>query len=322
VKRKVLASTGRAVSEIGFGAWQLGGKGWGRFRESDAVAAVRCALEFGLNIFDTAPVYGFGRSEELLGKTIGPRREEVVVISKGGLVWDERGRVRHDNRPESLRRQLEGSLKRLRFVVLDVFLLHWPDPAVPLAESIGALERFREEGLIRGFGLSNFPAGEVLKLASSEFAPAGARKLVLELPLNLLGEEAEEHEEPPEARALLFEAAREHGWDILAFDVLARGLLAGRYGAASRFGKRDVRGRDRRYQGERFKRNLARVERLKEMARPLGVAPAALAIRGVLERQGVTACLAGMKSPRQVEENAAAARLHLPGAVVDGLSAL
>jgi aryl-alcohol dehydrogenase-like predicted oxidoreductase len=227
--------------------------------------------------------------------------------------------VAHDNRPESLRSQLAGSLRRLRRETLDVFLLHWPDPAVPPAESLGALESFREEGLIRGLGLSNFPAEEVLKLASGEADPARALRLVLELPLNLLGEEAAEHALAPGVRARLLAAARERGWDVLAFDVLARGLLAGRYDAANRFGKRDLRSRDRRYQGEAFQRNLARAERLKELARSLGVAPAALAIRAVLDRHGVTACLAGMKDPCQVEENAAAAGLSLSSETVQAL---
>ncbi len=108
MRYRPLGSTGMVVSEVGFGSWQLGGEGWGAFRSEDGLRAVRRALDLGVSLFDTAPVYGFGRSEELLGKALGRDIEKVTVISKAGLVWDEDRRVAHDNRPEAIRRSLDG----------------------------------------------------------------------------------------------------------------------------------------------------------------------------------------------------------------------
>ena len=144
-----------SVSELGFGCWQLGGKSWGRFSQRDVVSAVEEALAAGVTLFDTAPVYGLGRSEELLGKALAQACESVVVVSKAGLVWDPSGRVIHDARPVSLRQQLLESLRRLHRERVEVYLLHWPDARVPLRESVDALESLRREGLIGAWGLSN-----------------------------------------------------------------------------------------------------------------------------------------------------------------------
>ena len=299
---------GKEVSEIGFGCWQLGLKGWGMVDECRVVQAVQVAREGGVKLFDTAAVYGFGRSEELLGDCLRGAAEEVVIITKGGLVWDARGRVRHDNRPKSLRAQLEASLRRLGRETLDVYLLHWPDEAVSLKESVAALEAFRTEGLIRQWGVSNQPRGELESLAESRW---GVNPLV-EVTWNLLGED----------QADLLGAARREGFDAIAYDVLARGLLAGRYDAATRFGRKDVRRRDPRYVAGRFERNLERVEALSAAALALREPPASLAIRAVLELSGAGACIVGMKTPEQVRENLRAAEIALPEPTLRVLNAM
>jgi aryl-alcohol dehydrogenase-like predicted oxidoreductase len=297
MKRRALGSTGLQVSEIGFGAWQLGGSGWGRFRGDDAVNAVLRALDLGINLFDTAPVYGFGRSEELLSKALGKDRTSVVIVSKGGLVWDERGRVAHDNRPEALRRGLEGTLRRLRRDDLDILLLHWPDPAVRFEESASALESFREEGKIKLWGVANFPAAQVLSTSRTE---RGGR--VFQYPMNILEEYAEEYRASAEAGRELMGRPELEGSGFLAFDVLARGLLGGSYGPGTRFGKRDLRSRDARFQGEAFERNIARLEALKAQARLLGLSLARFSVRRVLDQPRVTAAIIGMKTKAQVED--------------------
>ncbi len=301
-----LGSTGLQVSEIGFGCWQLGGVGWGKVSARDARAAVVRALAAGVNLFDTAPIYGFGRSEELLGETLRAAGREALVVSKGGLVWDDRKRVLHDNRPLSLRRQLEETLRRLGRDAIDVYLLHWPDPAVPLAESAAALESFRGEGKLRAWGLSNFPAADVMALGA-----AGASGLVLEYPLNGLGQYAAEYQASAAAGAELLERSSRKKWGFLAFDVLARGLLGGRYDEKTAFGRRDLRSRDARFAGGAFEKNLARVRKLAALARELEVSPAALAARAVLDRPGISACLAGMKTLQQVDDIVRGASLRL-----------
>jgi aryl-alcohol dehydrogenase-like predicted oxidoreductase len=301
-----LGSTGLHVSEIGFGCWQLGGVGWGKVSARDAKAAILRALEAGVNLFDTAPIYGFGRSEELLGETLRAAGREALVVSKGGLVWDDHKRVLHDNRPLSLRRQLEDSLRRLGRDAIDVYLLHWPDSAVPLAESAAALESLRGEGKLRAWGLSNFPAAEVVALGVP-----GVRGLVLEHPLNWLGQYAAEYQASAAAGAELLDLSCRGKWGFLAFDVLARGLLGGRYDEKTAFGKRDLRSRDARFAGGAFEVNLARARKLAALARELEVSPAALAARAVLSKAGISACIVGMKSPTQVDELVRSSSLRL-----------
>jgi aryl-alcohol dehydrogenase-like predicted oxidoreductase len=310
-----LGNTGFKVSEVGFGSWQLGGKGWGT-PSSEGLHAVIRALEAGFNLFDTAPVYGFGRAEEILGKALRDRGKDAVLVSKGGLIWDERKRVAHDASPRALRESLEGSLKRLRRERIDVFILHWPDPAVPLAESISALDDLRSRGKIGAWGLSNFPAEDVLRLESN---PSPPPPIVLEYPLNLLRRYADEHARAGASSQELARAASLRGWGFLAFDVLARGLLGGRYVSGQMFGKRDIRSRDERFSPRSFEENLARAQDLSRAAERLGLPAAALAARAVLELEGVSSVLVGLKAPWQVDACALASGRALPGDVLDAL---
>jgi len=329
--RRPLGSTGFQVSELGFGCWQLGGEGWGKVSAREAATAVEKGLELGVNLFDTAPVYGFGRSEELLGKILRASRRggDAIVVTKGGLTWDDRGRIAHDARAQSLRSQLEDSLRRLRRSAADVYLLHWPDPAVPLAETVEGLEVLRREGKLRSWGVSNHALADVDRLAP--YDP------VLEYPVNCLGEHAVDLEESARAaRAWLARAAQAPAGGpaaqpkgsiaqpngFLAFDALARGALAGAYAPDTRFGKRDVRSRDARYSPLRFPRLLARAEALRSLARRAGTSPAVLALSAVLEMPGVSACLAGMKTPQYVAENAAASGWRIPPDVKEALQSL
>ena len=313
MKREPLGNTGIGVTRLGFGCWQLGGKGWGLGAGDDPVAAVGRAVELGMNLFDTAPIYGFGRSEELLGGALAGAKD-AVIISKGGLVWDSLKRVAHDNRPASLRTELEKTLKRIRRETLDIFLLHWPDRAVPLADSAAALEALRDEGKIRAWGVSNFGAADVLSINSSS--------LVIEYPVNCIEKYDEEYQGSAKAAAELLPLAESKKWGVLAFDCLARGLLGGRPKAGVSFGKRDIRSRDSRYSKDAFKENILRVGKVAALARSLEVPVPALAIRAALERQGVTACIVGMKGPGQVDENALGLSIELPEEVRTALKEL
>jgi aryl-alcohol dehydrogenase-like predicted oxidoreductase len=318
VKEAILAAIDEPVSEIGLGGWQLGGKGWGSYREHDARRVVARACDLGIRLFDTAPIYGFGHAEELLGETLLGHPDPPVVITKGGLVWDDQRNVAHDNGAASLRRQLEGSLRRLRRDAIDVYLLHWPDPRVPLEESAAALETFRTEGLIRGWGLSNFCAKHLRRWATEGAHPNTG--LVLEVPLNLLGR-TDDGKPTTESQAL-GTLAQEYKWDVVAYDVLARGLLGGAYTERKHFGKRDVRRQDARFQGEAFRAHLQRVESLKRAASELRVSPSALAIRALLDTTHATACIVGMRTPEQVEENVRAATIEIPADTLASLSGL
>lgn len=313
VKRRRLGRTGMSVSEVGFGCWQLGGTGWGAVDAREALSAIHTALDCGVNLFDTAPVYGHGRSEELLGRALGGAGEDLVVVSKGGLVVTSDGKVRHDNSRESLSQGVDSSLRRLGRDRIDVFLLHWPDPAVPLEDAAETLRDLHQEGKIGAWGLSNFPVENVLRLASSrvEEGSGGSAGPVLEHPLNLLGEYSQEHQEAGREGEQLRTLAQRCDLGFLAFDVLARGMLGGRYDASTTFGKRDVRGRDRRYRREAFALHLHRVRRFESLAGQWGLPPSALAVRGILELPGVTSCLVGMKTSVQVRECVLAGEVEL-----------
>lgn len=298
-----LGSSGLDVAPVGFGCWQLGGDGWGTLSARAVQTAILRAIDLGLNVFDTAPIYGFGQSEDLLGRTLSGRSERVVVVSKVGLVWDHRKVVRHNHRPESLRAQLEGSLQRLRREPLDLLLLHWPDPAVLLDDSVAVLDSLRSQGKIRAWGLSNFPAADVIRIRRPD--------VVLEYPSNALKLYAQESRAAAVAGEELLGALDSTAPGFIAYDVLARGLLGGRYTEAKRFGKRDLRTRDDRFSATEFPGNLQRARRISELARRLGTPPAALAIRAVLERAGVACALVGFKTSTQVEEAAEAVNIQM-----------
>ena len=296
------------VERIGVGGWQLGLKGWGHVTERDAVAALVEAHAAGMRLFDTAPIYGLGHSEELLGESLADAGDEVTIVTKGGLVWDSRGRVGHDNRPESLRSQLEASLRRLRRDAVDVYLLHWPDAAVPLDDSIAALETLRTEGRLRRWGLSNHARSDVERLAARTWPT----QPVLQFAWNLLGND----------EADLGEAARRAKCGTIAYDILARGLLGGRYSTATRFGKKDVRRRDARFAPAELEGNLARVETVRQVAQRLGRPCAAVALRAALDLSGADTCIVGMKTPAQALEILQATEFELPDATLQELAAL
>ncbi len=156
-----LGKSGARVSLLGYGGWALGIKGWPGVDEREAVRTAEEAVDRGVTFFDTAPVYGFGRSEELLGRILAGMRKDIFIATKCGLRWDERGRVRHDLTPASIRWEIDRSLQRLGTDYIDLYQVHWPDRHTPLAETIEELQKLQKQGAIRHIGVSNFTAGLV-----------------------------------------------------------------------------------------------------------------------------------------------------------------
>ncbi|MEJ2655306.1 MAG: aldo/keto reductase, partial [Acidihalobacter sp.] len=146
------------VPRIGLGTWAIGGWMWGGTDEQQAIDTIVSALERGISLIDTAPVYGFGRSEEIVGKALAAfgRRDEVVLATKLGLAWDDQGKVRRDSSPARIRQEIEDSLRRLGTDHIDLYQVHWPDGAVPFEETARALEDLQREGKIRALGVSNY----------------------------------------------------------------------------------------------------------------------------------------------------------------------
>jgi len=265
----------------------VGGTHWGGADDDTSIAAIHRALDAGVTLFDTAPVYGFGHSESVLGRALAGREERIVVASKCGLTWDDRGRIRHDNRPERVRFELDESLKRLGTDRIDLYQIHWPDPDVPIEDTVGELARLRDAGKVRWLGVSNFDASQLRRaLAVTDIVSN-------QVPYHLLRRDIETE---------LLPACDALGVGVLAYEPLCRGLFTGKFDASSRFKKRDLRRRDERFQGDAFAANVAVVDALEAVAEGLDLTVAQLAVQWVLADDRVTSALCGARSAEQISE--------------------
>jgi aryl-alcohol dehydrogenase-like predicted oxidoreductase len=274
------------VSRVGLGTWAIGGWMWGGTDEDAAIATLRGAVEQGINLIDTAPVYGFGRSEEIVGRALqGGLRDKAVIATKVALEWSDAG-VRRNSTAARIRQEVEDSLRRLRTDRIDLYQVHWPDTLVPFEETAAELEKLRQAGKILAIGVSNY--SPVQMDAFSKAAPLVAAQP----PYNLF-------ERAIEADVLPY--AKEHGLIVLAYGALCRGLLSGRMNAATQFEGDDLRKVDPKFQQPRFGQYLAAVQALSELARERhGKSVLALAIRWILD-QGPTVALWGARRPDQLE---------------------
>ena len=276
------------TSRIGLGTWAIGGSEWGGTDEAESIATIRSAVERDVTLIDTAPVYGFGRSEEIVGKALaeGGLRDRVQIATKAGLAWQD-GVVYRDSRPAQLRSEIEASLRRLRTDTIDLYQVHWPDLETPFEETARTLEQLRHEGKIRAIGVSNYSPAQMQAFRSA------ARLDAVQSPYNLFEREIE---------ADVLPYAGQTGLTVLSYGVLCRGLLSGRITAATTFQGDDLRKEvDPKFQGERFRHYLAAVDALRTLARErFGKSVLALAVRWVLD-QGPTFALWGARRPRQLD---------------------
>jgi aryl-alcohol dehydrogenase-like predicted oxidoreductase len=294
-----LGMTGLQVSPIAFGAWQLGGE-WGEVDAEQGVAAIHHARHLGVNLFDTAQGYGFGASERLLGSALRDdldhRRDEVVIATKGGLRMTADGLVR-DSSPDWLRSGVEESLLALGADHIDLYQVHWPDPAVPFSETAGALEELVQEGKIGHVGVSNFDAGQMAEFASTRPVET------LQPPYHLFRREIE---------ADLLPYCRQHDIGVLVYGPLAHGLLTGALDEDTTFAPDDWRSGAPFFKGEEYRRNVHVVRELERFAsEDLGVSVSRLAIAWALANPAVQVAIVGARSPRHVEDSIAAAQLCL-----------
>lgn len=285
------------VTRLGMGGCPLGGHGWGHVDDADSIRAVQRAMDLGVNFFDTADVYGLGHSEELLARALGNKRKDMVIASKFGVRWDASGNTTKDISPGYARLALENSLRRLGLDCIPLYYIHWPDDVTPIAETMRALVQFQEQGKIRWIGVSNFSTSQLAEALSVADVQA------LQVQFSLV-------DRGPEKELLPF--SQSAGVPIITWGSLAHGLLTGKYGADAKFGPDDRRSRYENFKGEKFQRSLAVVEHLRKTARRIGVQPAQLALRWVLETPGVGCALFGAKTPEQVESNLGALGWSLP----------
>ncbi|MDB5470547.1 MAG: yhdN [Caulobacter sp.] len=282
-----IRDSGVTASRIGLGTWAIGGWMWGGTDEAESIATIRSAIERGVTLIDTAPVYGFGRSEEIVGKALaeGGLRDKVQIATKVGLSWKD-DEVFRDSRPARIRQEIEASLRRLRTDVIDLYQVHWPDLESPTADTAEMLEDLRREGKIRAIGVSNHSPVQM-----DDFR-AKARLDAVQPPYNLF-ERAIESDVLPYAKAASLA--------VLSYGALCRGLLGGGMSAETAFTGDDLRQQDPKFQKPRFGQYLAAAEALKTLARErFDKSLPALAVRWILD-QGPTIALWGARRPGQLD---------------------
>jgi aryl-alcohol dehydrogenase-like predicted oxidoreductase len=281
-------AAGIEVSRVGLGTWAIGGTEWGAVPEDAAIATILGAVERGINLIDTAPIYGRGRAEELIGKAVQQhgRRETFYIATKAGLDWNERG-VYANSTPARLRRELEDSLRRLGTTYIDLYQVHWPDTLMPVDEVAGVLAEFVEAGKVRALGVSNFNVAQMEDFR--RIAPLASDQP----PYNIFEREID-------AEILPWCAA--NGVAVLTYSSLCRSLLGGRAHRGMRFEDGDIRAVDPKFQEPRFNQYMTAVERLTTLARErFGKSIIELAARWVLDRPGVSVALWGARRPDQLD---------------------
>ena len=290
------------TSVIGFGGWPMGRGQYGPIDEKEVTAAVHRAIDVGITLFDTAAVYGWGAGEEIMGRALKGHRHDVVLVTKGGRRWDPEANIRgNDSSRQFLEQGLEESLRRLQTDYVDLFLIHWPDEDRPFQEPMEVFARWRKEGKIRYGGVSNFSVAQMQECL--EHFPIACNQVGYNL-----------FDRRREAEAIPF--CREKGVGVMAYGSLSYGLLTGTMTPDTDFGEDDWR-RSRQafglpiFEGEHYTRNLAIVERLKEVASGHGKTVAQLAIAWVLSNPALTVALTGIRRPAEIEENVEAADWHL-----------
>jgi aryl-alcohol dehydrogenase-like predicted oxidoreductase len=277
----------REVSRIGLGTWSIGGLMWGGTDEHEALETIRAALEHGISLIDTAPVYGLGRAEELVGRALAQygRREEVVIATKVGLEWHGEQIYRNSTRSRILT-EIDDSLRRLRTDYIDIYQIHWPDPLVPIEETASAMYQLYKQGKIRAIGVSNYSL-EQMNLFRYASPLHSAQP-----PYNLFERGVEKDVLP---------YCRIQGVSTLTYGSLCRGLLSGKMQADAKFHGDDVRKMDPKFQPPRYAQYLKAVERLDRFAQEnYGKRVLELAVRWTLDQPFVTAALWGARHPSQL----------------------
>ena len=300
MKYTVLGRTGLQVSRIAFGTWQLGGD-WGPTDEAAATAAIRRAADQGVTLFDTAQAYGFGASERLLGTAItGLDRSSLVIATKGGLRPGKLGGGNRDSSPAWIRAGVEASLRALGTDYIDLYQVHWPDPAIPFADTAGALAKLVADGKIRHVGVSNFDAAQLAEFSAT-------------LPVESLQPPYHLFRRDIETEVLPYAAA--HNIGVLVYGPLAHGLLTGHLSADTKFPPGDWRSRSDMFTGAGFQRNLRAVAELDRLAHDeLGASVDQLATAWTLANPAVHVAIVGTRQAGHVDAAIAAADLQLdPG---------
>ena len=286
---RTFGNTDIQVTPVGLGTWAIGGWMWGGTDEAQSIDTIHRAIDKGIGLVDTAPVYGFGRSEEIVGKALANgRREKVALATKVALNWnEEHDKVWRDATASRIEREVEDSLKRLQTDRIDIYQVHWPDPKTPMEETARALENLYQAGKIRAIGVSNFTPSQMDELQKS--VPLHS----LQPPYNLFERDIERE---------ILPYCRENGIATITYGGLCRGLLSGKMREDTQFTGDDLRKNDPKFQGKRYHQYLNAVAELDAFARERYQKNVlALALRWLVDQPGVTAALWGARRPEQLD---------------------
>ena len=314
IRKRPLGSSGLQITTVGFGSWAIGGGGWtyawGPQDDNASEAAMRRAIELGVNWIDTAAVYGLGHSEEVVGRFVRslPASERPYIFTKCGLIWDERYRMEEPKRvlkPKSIRAECEASLRRLGIERIDLYQFHWSDETgTPIEDSWAEMLRLIEEGKVRLGGVSNFDVGLLDRCDAIRHVDS------LQPPFSLIRREVAAQEIP---------WCDAHKTGVICYSPMQSGLLTDRFSAerVARMASDDWRRRSPEFNSPNLNRNLALRDALKPIAQRHGTSVSSVAIAWVLSWPGVTAAIVGARSPEQVDGWISAGSLELTTADLD-----
>jgi len=301
------------VPRLTFGAWAIGGWMWGGADKKDALKAIHKSLDLGITTIDTAPVYGFGLSEEIVGEAVKGVRKDVQILTKYGMIWDKKigkfyfNSTDNDGKPvsiyryagkESVIKECEKSLKRLRTDYIDLLQIHWSDPTTPIKETMEAMEILQKAGKIRAAGVCNYnledmkTAADFIHLASNQ------------VPYSMLRRDIEKDIVP---------WCIKNNVSILPYSPLQRGLLTGKFKKGYHFNPGDTRPDTPYYKDSNIKKTNELLEKLNPLAQDRNATLSQLVLRWTMQMPGITTVLAGARNPAQIEENSGALNFQLTG---------
>jgi aryl-alcohol dehydrogenase-like predicted oxidoreductase len=306
---KKLGNSDMHITGIGFGAWAIGGGGWafgwGSQDDNDSIAAIREAIDLGINWIDTAAVYGLGHSEEVVAKALEGVAKRPFVFTKCGRVWDEHRQIGKRLKATSVRAECEASLKRLRVDVIDLYQMHWPEPDEDIEEGWQTMQKLKEEGKVRWIGVSNFSAEQMTRVA--KLGPITS----LQPQYSMIR---------PEVEASVLPHCLKHNIGVIAYSPMASGLLTGamtRERIAAMPADDWRKEKNKHYQEPLLTRNLNLAELLKRIGTNNGKTAGEVAIAWVLRQPAVTGAIVGSRKPGQLKELVGAADWRLTSAEVN-----
>lgn len=310
-----LGASGIEASVVGLGTWAIGGAWWGGTDEESSIAAIRAGIDAGINLIDTAPIYGPETSELIVGKAIAGRRDEVVLATKCGLVWWDTKGNHFFNRegtsvyrylgPESIRYEVEQSLRRLGVDRIDLYQTHWQETTTPVEDTMAALMGLKDQGKIRAIGVSNTTVAHLEAYrAAGELSSAQEKYSMLDRKLD----------------AEFLPYCSEHNIAVLAYSPLELGLLTGKIGPEREFAGDDMRKHDQRFKPESIARVRQMLAEFEPIAQDHGLTMTQLVIAWTVHQPGVTHALVGARRPDQALENAGAGSVTLTAAEIAAMN--